>query len=488
MSRVSRNLIVSALVILGAVVSLGAIVFDLVRTDDDITSRIVELATDDNRAMQHLGYLVNDIGARPADSYKALVAYRWTRDELRAFGLQNVHLELAGEIEGYFPDAEISERYRQLYQSMFDKEADLESVPIFNVVADLPGAELPYEYVIIGGHLDSTAHGDGATDNGTGVAAIMEAARLLVEAEVRPRRTVRFILFGGEEVGLVGSQSYVEDHPEMISATSAVYVMDHGSDYISGILATKPLEADLTRAFEPAAKLDPEMPFNLAQVDYLPRVDPNCGASAIRMTSSSKGEERRVVTGGCGTARGAEKSPATETAEAASSSGRSKATAAPCTSGTTDGKAATRRIVVAGPEGDLDSDEIDLESLGITPEMMVDMNGKVRKVAVMGSSDHAPFLAAGIPAFFLKQEGTPELAYPAHTGEDTADAVVAHYVEHSAAVLALGALGTANLDHMLSRDRLEAPASVESAESTQGNEISDCYPNSGHETGDSIQS
>ncbi len=484
MSRVLRNLkiVITASVL---VVSLGACGIGAVRTDDDASARIVKLAANDNRAMQHLGHLVNEIGARPADSYQALAAYRWARDELRAFGLENVHLELAGEIEGYFPDDATSERYRQLYQTMFDKEPDLERVPIFNVIADLPGIELPYEFVIVGGHLDSTAQGDGATDNGTGVAAIMEAARLLVESRAQPRRTIRFILFGGEEVGLVGSRAYVEDHPDVIPATSAVYVLDRGTDYISGILATTPLEADLARAFEGVAQLDSNMPFNIAQVDYLPRVDPTCGAPASQMVETSEGG-RRVITGGCGSARGAASLPETPKAGDSPSCSKDERSTEPGTDDMVDGKPVGRRLVMVGPDGMTEIDESDLESLGITPEMLADENGIVRKTVVMGSSDHAPFLAAGIPAFFMQQEGTPGLAYPAHTAEDTLDHVVAEFVEHSAAVLALGALGTASIDHMLSRERLEAPASEESSGPEQLVEINVPEPASAPQTGASI--
>jgi hypothetical protein len=368
---------------------------------------------------------------------------------------------------------------------MFDREPDLERAPIFNVIGDLPGTELPYEYVIVGGHLDSTAHGDGATDNGTGVAAIMEAARLLVESGAQPRRTIRFILFGGEEVGMVGSRAYVEDHPDVIPATSAVYVLDRGTDYISGILATAPLEADLDRAFERVAQLDPNMPFNIAQVDYLPRVDPNCGAPASQMVGSGEGG-RRLITGGCGTARGVASLPEAPMAGDTPSCSKDGGATEPATDGTVDGKSVVRRLFVRGPEGTVEIDEDDLESFGITPEMLADENGMVRKTLVMGSSDHAPFLAAGIPAFFMRQEGTPDLAYPAHTAEDTIDNVVAGFVEHSAAVLALGALGTANIDHMLSRERLEAPASADASGSEPLVEIAVPKPDSVHETGGSL--
>ncbi len=76
---------------------------------------------------------------------------------------------------------------------------------------------------------------------------------------------------------------------------------------------------------------------------------------------------------------------------------------------------------------------------------------------ILGGSDHGPFLRAGVPAFFLQQNGDSTVPYPAHTPDDTLDKVVPRYLEHSAVVLALGALGTANLDHLLSRERLTAP-------------------------------
>ena len=81
-----------------------------------------------------------------------------------------------------------------------------------NVVAELRGSELPEEIVVAGAHLDSWDLGTGCLDNGVNVSLVIEIARSLVASGVRPRRTVRFVLFGGEEQGLVGSQAYVRDH------------------------------------------------------------------------------------------------------------------------------------------------------------------------------------------------------------------------------------------------------------------------------------
>ena len=72
---------------------------------------------------------------------------------------------------------------------------------MYNTVAEIPGAEKPDEVVIIGGHIDSWDLGTGATDNGTGIMAVLEAARALKAVGVKPRRTIRFVLFSGEEEG-----------------------------------------------------------------------------------------------------------------------------------------------------------------------------------------------------------------------------------------------------------------------------------------------
>lgn len=84
----------------------------------------------------------------------------------------------------------------------------------YNTIAELPGSDkkLADEVVIIGGHLDSWHGGTGATDNATGVAAAMEAIRILKTLDLKPRRTIRVALWSGEEQGLLGSRAYVAEH------------------------------------------------------------------------------------------------------------------------------------------------------------------------------------------------------------------------------------------------------------------------------------
>ncbi|CAN5301619.1 M28 family metallopeptidase [soil metagenome] len=87
-----------------------------------------------------------------------------------------------------------------------------EDVNAYNVFAEIPGSDRSGEYVMAGGHLDSWAVSDGASDNAAGSAVVMEAARILKALGVKPKRTIRFALWNGEEQGLLGSLSYVDTH------------------------------------------------------------------------------------------------------------------------------------------------------------------------------------------------------------------------------------------------------------------------------------
>ncbi len=82
----------------------------------------------------------------------------------------------------------------------------------YNIFAEIPGTDPKAGYVMAGAHLDSWVAGDGAADNGAGSAMIMEAARILMTSGVRPKRTIRFALWAGEEQGLLGSRAYVEKY------------------------------------------------------------------------------------------------------------------------------------------------------------------------------------------------------------------------------------------------------------------------------------
>jgi carboxypeptidase Q len=103
-----------------------------------------------------------------------------------------------------------------------------------NVVAEIRGYEKPDESVILGAHLDSWDLGTGALDNGCNAALVIEAARALKATGLRPRLTIRFILFSGEEQGLLGSWAYVKTHRAELDKIRAVIVFDSGIGRVTG--------------------------------------------------------------------------------------------------------------------------------------------------------------------------------------------------------------------------------------------------------------
>ena len=85
-----------------------------------------------------------------------------------------------------------------------------EDVQSYNVIGEITGSEFPNEYIIVGGHLDSWDLGDGAHDDGAGVVQSMDVLRLLIESGIKPKRTIRVVLFMNEENGLRGATKYAE--------------------------------------------------------------------------------------------------------------------------------------------------------------------------------------------------------------------------------------------------------------------------------------
>ena len=107
-------------------------------------------------------------------------------------------------------------------------EADVES---FNVVGEIRGSENPDEIVLVGGHFDSWDTGTGASDDGVGCVVTWEAARLMKKLNLRPKRTVRVVLFTNEENGMRGGNGYRDQH----AAEAANHIMAFESD--SGVFA-----------------------------------------------------------------------------------------------------------------------------------------------------------------------------------------------------------------------------------------------------------
>ena len=128
-------------------------------------------------------------------------------------------------------------------------------ISVENVIGEIEGAVHPEQVVLVGAHLDSWDLSPGATDDGTGVAAVIAAARAIHASGVLPDRTIRFVLFTGEEQGLLGSQAYVEQHRAELSHFVCALVMDWGAGPITRFpLAGHPeLEGPLTSLFQAEA-------------------------------------------------------------------------------------------------------------------------------------------------------------------------------------------------------------------------------------------
>ncbi len=101
--------------------------------------------------------------------------------------------------------------------------------PVFNVVGELRGTTKPDEYVVLSAHFDSWDGASGATDNGTGTLTMLEAMRILKATYPTPKRTIILGLWGGEELGLVGSGAFATDHPEVVNGLQAAFNQDNGT-------------------------------------------------------------------------------------------------------------------------------------------------------------------------------------------------------------------------------------------------------------------
>ncbi len=134
--------------------------------------------------------------------------------------------------------------------------------PVAITVAEIKGSELPDERVIVGGHLDSWDLGQGALDNGTGAMAVLETARTLHALGWKPKRTLTFVLFTGEEQGGIGADTYVKNHESELAKTDAVLVLDTGTGKVYSIALenlweTGPLMSEIYQPLQEVFDLQP---------------------------------------------------------------------------------------------------------------------------------------------------------------------------------------------------------------------------------------
>jgi hypothetical protein len=280
---------------------------------------------------------------------------------VRVFGdskVARMPIEQAPKLPMIAVRADDFDRLMELFESgkkpvaQFDIQNEFKPGPIklHNVIATLVGTEKPDEVVIVSSHLDSWHQAQGTTDNGTGSATTMEAARILMAVGAKPKRTIKFCLWGGEEQGLLGSRGYVQRHRVDMDKVSAVFNHDTGTNWAQSLVVTNKMHAQLEPVF--------------AQVTRL----------------------------------------------------------------------------LTPPDADF-GDEV--FSLIARPEI-----GGGR-----GGSDHASFLAVKAPGLGWGLKGRANyFQHTWHTQWDTFDNAIEEYQRHTATVIAMAALGTANLDSLLSRE------------------------------------
>jgi hypothetical protein len=235
----------------------------------------------------------------------------------------------------------------------FDIQNEFRDGPIelHNVIAEIPGTEWPDEVVIVSAHLDSWHQAQGCTDNGTGTATTIEAARILSAAGAKPKRTIRFCLWGGEEQGLLGSRAYVQKHRTAMQKVSAVFNHDTGTNWAQSLAVTAAMRDQLAPVFANVTDL------------------------------------------------------------------------------------------LQAPDADWTGPVFELRT--------------VQRVAGGGGSDHASFLAAGVPGLDWGLKGRSNyFQHTWHTQWDTIDVAIEEYQRHTSTVIALAALGTANLDAPLDRQNV----------------------------------
>ncbi len=229
---------------------------------------------------QELGRAVNEFFVAEG-ALAAISISGWDNGIIRVAGGGS---RKAGESAGIPELAMIAEHFNPLVRSLEAKEAiklrvrvdarftDEADQPGYNTIAEIPGSgSKAGEIVMLGAHMDSWHTGTGASDNGAGVAVMMEAMRILKAVGAKPRRTIRVALWSGEEQGLIGSQDYVSRtfarYPEPTDPTqkalpaslreptgalqkmrdydrfSAYFNMDNGSGRFRGIYAQENLAA-----------------------------------------------------------------------------------------------------------------------------------------------------------------------------------------------------------------------------------------------------
>src|SRR6266851_1264629 len=164
-----------------------------------------------------------------------------------AIPVMSMTAEDQGQLERYV-DAGVKPRARFNVQNTFTNGP----VDSANVVGEIRGRENAEQVLVVGAHLDSWDLSEGTTDNGTGSASVLAAADAIVRSGMKPRRTIRFVLFTGEKQGLDGSFAYVKQHQSEMANHLGDLVLDEGQGPVSEFQLGG--RDDLVESFQPFSK------------------------------------------------------------------------------------------------------------------------------------------------------------------------------------------------------------------------------------------
>jgi hypothetical protein len=198
----------------------------VLKTWDDLFAEYTKAPPVINRAVKGKAKAIAFMATREHD-----ILYRHTNAE--AGEIDKLPMVLVAREDG--------ERIGRLLASGHPVSADLAipnqtggPIKTANVVAEIKGNEKPDEFVILGAHLDSWELGTGALDNGCNAALVVDALRAIKESGLKPRRSMRFILFSGEEEGLMGSRAYALAHRSELDKAAGVVIYDSGTGKTTG--------------------------------------------------------------------------------------------------------------------------------------------------------------------------------------------------------------------------------------------------------------
>jgi hypothetical protein len=167
-------------------------------------------------------------------------------------------------------------RERRYFLLEFDIRNHFKPGPVkyYNVIGVIRGTRYPDEYVMMGGHLDAYDVATGGVDDGSGVSPAMEAARLIMAAGGKPKRTILVCLWAGEEFGLLGSKHWVEANREKLPKISNYFNRDGGPTVASGLSVPEAMYDDFEKICRPLNSINPDFPFKLTKNNNPPRPRP----------------------------------------------------------------------------------------------------------------------------------------------------------------------------------------------------------------------